>query len=183
MAVLGELSEYFSPGLTLTVLGRAYTVPLPSAELGLWCRMVAQSAGEIHAASSAEDIEAALRRVAELPELPESEGKTFEQLVLGSVHAAMLADHVPDPYVQFSARTAYIWILADEETAKRWWQSGGNPEALRPGNRAERRAVTRGRSTAAAGTTKSRTSTSGTKSPRKRAATGSRGRRSSGTGG
>jgi hypothetical protein len=182
---LGELSEYFSPGLTLTVLGREYVVPLPSAELGLWCRMLAQATGEIHAASTPEEIEAALRRVQDLPELPGTKDQTFAQRMLREAYEQMLAGKVPDPYIEFCARTAYIWLIADEETAERYWKSGGNPEALRPAmNRAERRAAARtgGSRTDAATETRPRASTNGTnsqrRSPRRETRNGSPGRTS-----
>lgn len=166
---LTDLDEYFSPGLTLTVLGREYTVPLPSAELGLWCRRVAQAAGELHSASTEEEMQAAVERVNALPELPGD--LTLPERVLGEVHDQMVKDQVPDPYIQFCGQTAYIWIIAGEEAAERYWTSGGRPEAWSPApaNRAERRARARAgkTSTGAAAATQKRASTSGTTSPRK----------------
>jgi hypothetical protein len=181
----GDLDEFFDPGLTLTVRGKEYVLPLPSAELGLWCRRIAQSAGEVTSASTDEELaEASARahdRAAELPPLPGGDRLSFEQLLLGPVHAQMMDDEVPDPYIQFCAQTAYIWIIGGEDNAARYWTSGGRPEARGPGNRAQRRAAQR-TSTGAATETSSRASTSGTSSPRSSSGSGrarrSRGRRS-----
>jgi hypothetical protein len=185
-ARLADLDEYFDPGLVLTVRGREYRVPLPSAELGLWCRRMAIATGEITQASTEPEIQAAVERVNAVPQLPGD--LSLAERVLGEVYDQMAADAVPDPYIQYCAMTAYVWIISDEETAARWWQSGGRPEALRPGNRAERRkAKTGGSRTARAAATPPAASTSGTKSRRTSAgsstASRSPGRRSSATGG
>lgn len=167
MARFSDLDEFFSPGLTLTVLGKEYTLPLPSAELGLWCRRLAETAGEIHGATTGEDMQAAVKRanvrVETLPRLPGD--LSFEERLLGSALAEMAADQVPDPYIQFCAQTAYVQIVAGDEVAERYWTSGGRPEAWRPANRQERRAQRTGRSsTAEAGATPTPGSTSGTRS-------------------
>lgn len=169
----GDLDGYFDPGLTLTVRGKEYTLPLASGELGLWCRRTAAVAGEIHAASSEDEVQAAVDAAQDLPDLP---GKrlTLHERVLGEVYQQMLEDEVPDPYIQFCGATAYVWIVGGEEQAKRFWEAGGRPESLGPGNRAQRRATTRtaGRKTAGAAATATRraASSSGTRSPRKSAA-------------
>lgn len=158
----GDLVDYFDPGLTLTVQGREYVIPLPSAELGLWCRMVADMAGHVGDDASAEDAADAAGRAAELPDLPGN--LTFTERLLGDVYKQMLTDQVPDPYVKFSAATVYIWIVAGEDTARRFWEAGGqSPEASGPANRAERRAAQRS-STGAATTTRPQGSSSGTSS-------------------
>ena len=189
MPQFGELDQYLDPGLKLTVKGTVYTVPLPSGELGLWCRRVAQVAGEISAASSEEEIQAVAERAAEaaeeLPPIPGGDRRPFEVLMLGDAHAQMLADAVPDPYIQFCARTAYLWIVAGEEAAERFWTSGGRPEAPSPANRAERRALQRAGSSTTTSTGEARTTPSpgsgtGTNSRRSGSSRGrgSRGRRS-----
>lgn len=181
-AKLGDLESYFDPGLTLTVLGREYVVPLPSAELGLWCRLVAQAAGEVHAASTEQEMVAAVERIDGLPELPGGKDVSLPERVLGGVYPQMVKNKVPDPFIQFCGATAYVWILAGEEAAERYWYSGGRPEAWGPVNRQERRAATKKTRTAAGSVTKPRASTSGTKSPKKSSANAaaktSRGRRS-----
>jgi hypothetical protein len=152
---LGALGEFFSPGLTLTVPGadgteRDYVVPLVSAELGLWCRLTA--AGERE----------------QLPELPDGD-MTLTQRVLGSAYDQMRADGVADVHIEFCSETAYIWIISGEEAAELYWKSGGDPERLARGNRADRRAAAKagGTSTAGDGETKPPASTSGTRSRRK----------------
>lgn len=180
----GDLDQYWEPGLTLTVLGREYQLPLPSAELGLWCRRVAETAGQIHSASTEEEVQAAAAAAEDLPELP---GKmSLPERVLGPVYQQMVDDKVPDPYISFCGQTAYVWIIGGEESAERFWMSGGRPEALSPGNRASKRAAAKAStgqtSGGAASGTRSRASTSGTK-PRKQssssgAAKATRGRKS-----
>ncbi|MGW4467468.1 DUF7426 family protein [Micromonospora sp. NPDC004704] len=164
--LLADLDEYFDPGLTLTVQGRQYTVPLASGELGLWCRRMAVATGEIRGASTDEEIQAAVDRVNAIPQLPGD--LTLPERVLGTAYAEMTSHGVPDAKIQYCAITAYIWIVADEETATRWWESGGRPEAMRPANRAQRRAEQNGKHrTAVAAGTPSAGSTSGTRSRRR----------------
>ncbi|GGN86403.1 hypothetical protein GCM10010112_67930 [Actinoplanes lobatus] len=164
---LGALNEFFSPGLVLTApdrdkVQREYTIPLASAELGLWCRTIAT-------ARSREDVDEA-----DLPELP---GKmTLAQRVLGTAYDEMVRDGVPDAYIEFCSATAFIWISVGETEAETYWLAGGDPNVLRPGNnRAEKRALERagGTSTAADGETKPPASTSGTTSrPRRKSRRG-----------
>lgn len=163
---LHDLDVYWSPGLTLTVKGREYTLPLPSAELGLWCRRLAEVTGEVHNASSEQEIQAAVDRIESLPQLPGD--LSLPERVLGDVYPQMAADEVPDPYIQFAGQTGYIWIISGEEAAERYWTSGGRPEAPRPTNRQARRAQIRARTggsrTAEADATPPPASTSGTTS-------------------
>ncbi len=186
MAKLSGLSQYFDPGLTLGgVPGRdgserEYVVPLPDAELGLWCQLLAEAGGRIHAASTEEEMQAAIGRIEALPEL-KGDDLTLAQRTLGAAYQAMMADGVSHPHIQYCGATAYAWIVGGEEAAERYWKSGGRPEAWGPvPNRADRRA---GRtSTGAAGGTRTPASTSGTTSPSRSSgrgrARGSRGRRS-----
>lgn len=179
-AKFGDLADYFDPGLTLKVQGKDYEIPLPSAELGLWCRQIADLSGTSEEDLSDNELNEAADAVSELPALP---GRmSFTQRLLGDVYADMVADKVPDPYIHFCAQTVYMWIIGGEELAQRFWEAGGRPEAAGPGNRAQRRANDRKTSTAAATATPSPGSTSGTSSPKrsngKGRGRGSRGRRS-----
>lgn len=170
----GDLAEYFNPGLTLTILGREYEIPLPSAELGLWCRRVAELAGSVGSDATEEEAQEAANRAADLPDLPGD--MPFTERLLGVAYRQMVANGVPDPYVQFAGQTVYLWIVAGEDTAARFWQSGGSrPESEGPGNRAQRRAAT-STSTAAANGTRSPASTSGTSSRKRSGRRGGRGR-------
>lgn len=170
----GDLAEYFQPGLTLTILGEEYEVPLPSAELGLWCRRVAELAGSVASDATADEAQEAAGRAADLPDLPGN--LSFTERLLGGSYQEMVDRGVPDPYVQFAAQTAYLWIVAGEDTAARFWQAGGRrPESEGPGNRAQRRAAT-STSTGAATTTRPPASTSGTSSRKRSGRHGGRGR-------
>ncbi len=175
-----ELEEHFQPGLELTVKGRQYVVPLASAELGLWCRLIAKITGQITAASTDGEMRAAAEGIESLPSLPGDSGETLAQRTLGAAYGQMTADRVPDPYIEYCGITAYMWIVGGEEAARRWWYSGGNPESAARGNRAERR--TGGNSTAGAAKTNRAGYTSGTNSRRRSRGngrgTGSRGTRS-----
>lgn len=177
MARFDDLDQYFAPGLTLTVRGREYQVPLPSAELGLWCQRIAQAAGAMHSAETTDEIRDAVGRLQALPELDGD--LTLPQRVLGPVYDQMVADEVPFPHIEVCGETAYVWIINGEDAALRYWTSGGRPEARGPDNRAARRAA-RSTGTGGAGTTRSRTSTSGTTSrPKKPTTAGRRSRGSS----
>ncbi len=186
---LGELVERYEPGLDLEVKGNVYTVPLASAELGLWCRTNSILAKQAYEAGGGEEAKAeAAEQALEVPD-----GLTFEQWMLGDVYDKLIADGVEAHFIDFCARTAFIWHAgAPEEQVALFWNSGGDPEAVRPGSRAQKRAAkkqgTGGRRTAAAAKTPKPVSSSGTKSPtasaRPRKATGGRrGPKSSGTGG
>lgn len=157
---LGALNELFSPGLELTVpdrngVQREYTIPLASAELGLWCRAITEAR---HRDDITED------------DLPKLEGKaSLEQRVLGTAYDEMMRDGVPDEYVKFAGATSFIWITMGEEQAALYWQAGGDPKALKQAeNREQRRAAARagGTSTAEATETRPPASSSGTRSRR-----------------
>lgn len=175
---LGDITEYFSPGLTLTVRGGEYTVPLPSAELGLWLRTTASMAGELAEDASDEDFARMAEKLKQLPDVPD-QSLSGEEMLLGAAYHQMAADGVPDPYIQFCAQAAYIWILQGEERVAAYWAAGGRPEAMGPSNRKERRARQRAgaTSTAAANATPSPASTSGTSTPPQSSGSGKRRRR------
>lgn len=144
MARLDELDEYLDPGLILTVRGREYTVPLPSAELGLWLQRIAQAAPDALTAADSDDpdlIADVATRAARIPTPEIVRDRTLTQIVLGDdLHAQMIADGVPYPHLEHCGRTALWWILAGEQAAAAYWASGGRPEVWRPANRKARRA-------------------------------------------
>lgn len=166
------LDEVFSPGITFRARGRPYTIEPPSAEVGLWCQRLAQAAGVLRAAESDTELAAAMERVGELPDLPDD--LTMPQRVLGPLWQQLVDAGVDHVSIRHVALTAFAWVVADEDAARRYWDSGGHPERLAP-NRASRRST----STGAESTTPNRGSSSGTTSHR----TGRRrgGRRSGGT--
>lgn len=164
---LGDLDRYYDPGLTLIVLGREYTVPLASAEVGLWCRRLAPAAARLHQASTAEQAQQAAAEIETLPTPPGLAGLTLPEVLLGDVFGQMVADGVPDVFVQYCGMTALMYVLGGDDLAARWWQSGGRPEPMAPAaNRAERRAVRRrggsSPTTSTAGATTTRLPGSGT---------------------
>jgi hypothetical protein len=174
-ANLTDLDKYFDPGLTLTILGREYTIPLASARLGLWCRRMAEAAGGLSDAADETQVQESMQRLKDLPEHQPGDA-TFPELMLGGACQQMVQDEIPDPYIGFAAQTAFVWIVSGEEAAARFWQSGGRPEAPRPDNRAQRRMT----STDAAARTRTPGSASGTSTRRSPGGAGarSRGRRS-----
>jgi hypothetical protein len=170
MASFDDLDQYLETGDRLKVRGKVYTVPPRSAALGIWCRRIVQTAGELTQATTDEELrevgERAASRAATMPSIPDPE-LSFEEQLLGPAYAEMLADNVPDDYLVFCARTIFIKLAYGEEYAERWWRSGGHPEAVGPvPNRADRRR-TGGTSTAEAATTIAPASTSGTTSRRR----------------
>ena len=178
MKRFGDLDDFLSgdnaPGLLLTIAGRAYSVPPPSAQVGLWCERIAATAGQVRQATTDAEMAAVAERVEQLPTLPGD--ATFPERVLGTAYPAMVADGVDHIRLRIAAMTAFLWIVGGDEAAERFWSSGGRPEALGPDNRADRRAST---TTAGAPTTRQPGSTSGT-SPRNTSSRGARARRSRG---
>lgn len=193
---LGALDEYFDPGLSFHATGRddvsrEYKVPLPSAELGLWCVRASQLVrkGKDPSTMSPGELDEFLDEVGKLPPPPGDQSLTVHQRILGETHTALVADGVPHHFVDFAYRLAMVWIITgDEATTEAYFRAGGRPEAPSPANRQERRAAARGQTSTAAGNgTRTVASTSGTKSPRKSSAStpakaAPRGRKSSATG-
>lgn len=169
---LDSIDEYFDPTLILPVPGRGgvtreYRIPEPSGELGLWCQRVASVYGDISAASTPAQIEAAVSSLNGLPEL-DSAG-TLGEKVMGDAYRAMLADGVTHPWIEHAAGTVFAWIVGGPTAAERYWRSGGGDrqgEAGRPvPNRADRRdGSSTTTSTDAVSTTPSQASGTGTKS-------------------
>ncbi|BAL85463.1 hypothetical protein AMIS_2430 [Actinoplanes missouriensis 431] len=191
MAKLSGLREYFNPELTLAVpdrhgVEREYVIPPASAELGLWCQMLAEVTGRLRTATAPEELQEVFDSIEnELPQLGKGI-RTLEQRTLSTAYDLMVADGVLHEHIKFCGRVAYLWIVRDEDEAERYWKSGGRPgEAPGPANRAERRAAGRTNTAAAAETPKpgsSSTTRSRNGSSRNRRARGGRGQRSSNSG-
>lgn len=139
------LDELLDETLQLPVGGRVYTVPAPSAEVGLRTQAI------VHAAAVAADGGRADEQI-----LADAAERDLYADVLGSAHAEMVADGVPWPALKHAAITAMVWISQDKSAAERFWNAGGDPSRLAP-NRAARRSPS-----GAASSTRSRGSTSGT---------------------
>lgn len=145
MAKLKALDEFFDDTLTLPIGGREYTIPAPDAETGLLCQRLMQ-AGVAAAAGQQTDL-------SDLAELDDDQETDLYKRCLGPVYDQLIADKVSWPRIKHAGITAFLWVAADLETAMRYWEAGGNPEAFAP---------SRTVSEAAASTTRSRGSTSGT---------------------
>ncbi|WP_371677910.1 hypothetical protein [Streptomyces sp. NBC_01276] len=139
------LDELLDERLELPVAGRLYTVPAPSAEIGLRTQAL------INAAAVAADGGRADEQV-----LGDAAERDLYREVLGPAHDQMVADGVKWPVLKHSAITAMVWIAQDKAAAERYWNAAGDPNRLAP-NRAARR-----NRSGAASSTPSRGSTSGT---------------------
>jgi hypothetical protein len=159
MAKLKALDEFFDDTLTLPVGGTDYTVPAPTAETGLLCQRLMQ-AGVAAASGKETDL-------TDLADLDDDQETDLYKRCLGPVYDQMLAAKVSWPVLKHCGVTVFLWIAVDVDAAMKFWESGGDPEALAP-NRAA--------SKAAASSTRSRGSTSGTNPSR--AAQRSRGKTS-----
>ncbi|MFF5142525.1 hypothetical protein ACFY6U_22820 [Streptomyces sp. NPDC013157] len=158
-----ELGNLLDDSLSLPIKGKVYTVPAPSAATGLRVQSIMQAA-----AAAADGGEVDREMLADAAE------RDMYRDVLGSAHAEMVADGVEWPTLKHAAVTAMVWIMQDKDRAEAYWNSGGDPSRLAP-NREQRRKAP----SAAASSTRSRGSTSGTR-PRpdnRRGARGSGARR------
>ncbi|MEF3114485.1 hypothetical protein [Streptomyces chrestomyceticus] len=139
------LGELLDDSLRLPVGNRTYTVPAPSAEVGLRTQAL------INAAAVAADGGAVDEQV-----LSDAAERDLYRDVLGPAHDQMVADGVSWPALKHCAITAMVWIAQDKAAAERFWHSAGDPSRLAP-NRQARRSRSGG-----ANSTKRPGSTSGT---------------------
>ncbi|MFJ7902372.1 hypothetical protein ACIQ6V_18080 [Streptomyces sp. NPDC096198] len=138
------LDELLVESLPLPIGGRIYTVPAPSAEVGLRTQAL------INAAAVAADGGKADEQV-----LGDAAERDLYRDVLGTAHDEMVADGVPWPALKHAALTSMVWIAQDKTAAEKFWNAAGDPNRLAP-NRAARR------QSGAANSTRSRGSMSGT---------------------
>lgn len=152
------LDDYLDDYLELPVVGRdgetrTYRIEDPSAEDGLRVERITTLAARLTAGGEAADTQV----------LDDEEETDLYRLCLGGAYDELRRDLSWSRF-KHAALTAMWWIVADRETAEKWWKSGGDPEALAAPNRAARRQQSDGSSgSAAASTTRSRGSTSGTR--------------------
>lgn len=137
------LDELLDDSLTLPLGGRRYTVPAPSARVGIRVQRIVSAAGR---AADGGDVDAEL--VADEAE------EDLYTAVLGSAYDAMVTGGVSWPALKHASITAMVWIAQDKATAERFWNSGGDPSRMAPNRRACR--------SAGANTTKNPASTNGT---------------------
>lgn len=152
------LDDFLDDYLELPVPGldgetRVYRIADPSAEDGIKVERITTLATRLVAGGEPGNTEM----------LDDNEEIDLYQLCLGDTYDELRRDLSWSRF-KHVALTAMWWIVADRETAEKWWKSGGDPEALAAPNRAARRQQSDGSSgSAAASTTRSRGSTSGTR--------------------
>lgn len=147
-----DLREFVDKAsIDLPIDGTVYTVYDVDAETGLW----AQSVLEVGAAAyNGQDLDGA-----ELLD-DDAERGVYQRLLAGTFDQ-MCADGVAWNDIKHASITALVWITVDEESATRYWESGGTPgeaQARPAPNRASRRA-----SAAVVKKTRKPASTSGTR--------------------
>ncbi|TBO59007.1 hypothetical protein EYS09_14275 [Streptomyces kasugaensis] len=141
------LGELLDEALQLPVDGTLYTVPAPSAAVGLRTQALINAAAV--AADGGQVDEQVLGDAAE---------RDLYRDVLGSAHDEMVAAGVTWPALKHCAITAMVWIAQDKEAAEAFWNAAGDPNRL-----ASNRAARRNSPSGAASSTRSRGSTSGPK--------------------
>lgn len=130
-----------------------YRISAPSGEDGVRVQRLMASATRM--VDSGAEIDAEV--------LDDAEEIDLFKTALGSSYDALRAE-CDWAWLKHAAMTCVFWIVADTETAERYWASGGDPEKAAPAkNRAERRA---GASSAAEKSTRTPGSTSGTSTRR-----------------
>lgn len=139
------LGELLDETLELPISGRLYTVPAPSAEVGLRTQAI------VHAAAVAADGGRVDDQV-----LGDAAERDLYAELLGPAHEQMVADGVTWPALKHAAITTMVWVAQDKAAAEKYWNAAGDPSRLAP-NRAARRSQSGG-----ASSTTSRGSTSGT---------------------
>ncbi|WP_369377663.1 hypothetical protein [Streptomyces sp. cg36] len=139
------LGELLDESLELPVGDGTYTVPAPSAEVGLRTQAI------VHAAAVAADGGRVDEQV-----LSDAAERDLYRDLLGTAYDEMVLDGVSWPVLKHCALTAMVWVAQDKAAAERYWNAAGDPNRLAP-NRAARRSPS-----GAATSTRSRGSTSGT---------------------
>lgn len=138
------LGELLADSLHLPIGDRTYTVPAPSAEVGLRTQALINAAAVV--ADGGRVDEQVLGDAAE---------RNLYGDVLGTAYDEMIADGVTWPELKHCAITAMVWIAQDKEAAEKYWRSAGDPSRLAPNRQARRQS-------GGANSTKRAASTSGT---------------------
>ncbi|MYW48886.1 hypothetical protein [Streptomyces sp. SID161] len=152
------LDAFLDEYLELPVRGRdgqvrVYRIEEPSAEDGLRIERITSLAARLAAGGKAPDA----------PVLGDDEELDLYRMCLGDAYEELRAELKWGAF-KHVALTAMFWVTTDADTARQYWATGQQPGKA-PTNRAERRAQgSRGSSaSAAASTTPSPVSTSGTR--------------------
>lgn len=142
---------------------KTYRIDTPSARDGLMIERITNAAVQI--ANGGENINVEM--------LDDEEERELYQMLLGDTFGKMLDDGVKWAWMRHVSLTVLMWVSSGLDTAEKYWKAAGDPERLAP-NREARRSKQQG-SSAAAKSTRSRGSTSGTNRSQ-----GSKGRRRQG---
>lgn len=146
MAPFKDLREFFDGSLRLPIGGKTYVIPPISATDGLWAQALLNTAVAASAGAKV-NVDATL--------LDDDDERGLYARMLGPVYDELLADNQDWPTVQRVGVTAYLFFTVGEEPAVKYWEEGpGNVQAP---NRATKRAAAR--------STRSRGSASGTTTP------------------
>lgn len=156
-ATFAALGDFLDDWLELPVRckdgqTRVFRIPSPPAEDGLRIDQITTMAARLALGGAPADEEV----------LNDDEERDLFKLALGDVYEEILS-HVGWTRFRHIAMTAIVWITSSRDNAALYWAAGGDPSRLAP-NRAARRSQNSGSSaSAAANTTRSRGSTSGTR--------------------
>lgn len=121
------LGELLAESLHLPIGERTYTVPAPSAEVGLRTQAL------INAAAVAADGGRVDEQV-----LSDAAERSLYRDILGSAHDEMIAAGVTWPELKHCAITAMVWVAQDKAAAEAYWNSAGDPSRLAPNRQARR---------------------------------------------
>lgn len=176
----GDLSDFWAEGLPLTIKGKDYVIPEPSAELGLYVQSIFSAAGAVaKTVVTGESVAEATKAASHLDDAQET---NLYRRMLGPVYDELIADGASWRVLRHVGQTAMFWIAIGEDAARAYWQ-GDNPLALGSAtNREERRAQTRAAKTAAvkpakaAAAARSTSSRAGTATPKPASPSGTRSR-------
>lgn len=171
-AAFEALGDFLDDYLELPVVGRdgverVYRVESPPADDGLRVSRITTLAARVMA-GGADPTQEQLDDAAELD---------LYRMCLGDDVYERLQAEASWSRFKMAALTAMYWITADRETAHAYWAAGGDPSRLAPNRAARRQAKPGSSGSAAANTTQSRGSTSGTKAGSHRSGKGRKGRR------
>jgi hypothetical protein len=153
---LEEAAAWLDGDLVLPIGGKTYKVPEPSAELGMRLEIILNVGRGVEGGPrTAGKMTDRQRQV-----LSDEEERDTYRDVLGPAYDAMVKDGVTWPRLKHAAITAMFHFLISPAVAEQHWNGGAGKATGRSSRPATRR------TTAAASTTKSRASGSGTRSRR-----------------
>ncbi|MFC8267819.1 hypothetical protein ACFUIZ_19110 [Streptomyces cinereoruber] len=135
---------------------RTYRIEDPSAEDGVRIERITSLAARLAAGGAAPDA----------PVLSDEEERDLYRMCLGDQYDRLLAD-LKWAAFKHVALTTMFWVVADLETAKKYWETGQQPGKA-PNRETRRRAPRDSSASAAASTTQSPASTSGTRAGSRR---------------